>query len=162
MSFRRTICAAALLVLLHCYPTAAGDTIPFHGTWKGTTVSAVPVSPTVVFVVASGGGQATHLGKFEMTSPHFSTLDTLFVEGEQNFTAANGDTLAAHITGFLAPVGPGVLEGTLEGTITGGTGRFAGATGRYNFHLVSSFNGFGFDTVATIDGVISSTGANKR
>ena len=149
--FAVTLCSAAAF---------AGEFVPLRGTWQGSTVSATPVGPNVVLVVASGNGIGTQLGSFTMTSPHYTFLDTFVVEGTQNFTAANGDVLNASFTGQLLP-GPGYLEGTLTAVITGGTGRFAGATGGYAFHIIARPAAFGFDSTATIDGAISTVGSGN-
>ena len=154
MRFRRVTSLIVLLVLVHSYPLSAAQTVPFRGNWSGSTVSAEVVGPNLVFVVSTGSGNATHLGRFEMTSPHFSHIDTLAVEGTQIFTAANGDTITASFSGQFVPTAEG-LEGTLQGVITGGTGRFAAATGTYDFHIIARPAAFGFDSEATIDGVIS-------
>lgn len=150
----------SLILIFAASSLLAGELVPFRAAWEGSTVSAAPVSPTVVFVVSSGAGEATHLGRFEMTSPHLTYLDTLAVEGEHNFTAANGDTLDASFSGHLAPGAGGCLEGTLPSTITGGTGRFAGATGTYDFHIVACPAAFGFDSTATIEGWVSRVGGD--
>ena len=50
--------------------------------------------------------------------------------GTYEFTAANGDTLIADVTG-QSPTPPGVLLSVETATITGGTGRFASATGSF-------------------------------
>ncbi len=151
---RRPIALSVLLVLASVAPTPAAQQVPFKGSWTGSTISAVPLSPTQVFVVASGPGQATIAGKFVMTAPHITFLDTFAVQGTHVFVAANGDTINATFTGGLAPNADGCLEGTLPSTITGGTGRFEGATGSYDFHLVACPGTFGFDSTATIDGTI--------
>ena len=65
-----------------------------------------------------------------------------------------GDTINATFTGGLAPNAEGCLEGTLPSTIVGGTGRFEGATGSYDFHIVACPGTFGCDSTATIDGTI--------
>ena len=151
---RRAALLAALLVTA-ASAAAADDLIPFKGTWSGSTVSAELLSPTLVFVVTEGPGTATHLGRFDLTVPHLSYLDTLRVEGDQIFTAANGDVLSASFDGQLAPREDGCLGGALPATITGGSGRFAGATGSYDFHLVACPGPTGFDSTATFEGVIS-------
>jgi hypothetical protein len=162
MLVRALVIAAVVFALALPNAAFAGEQVPFRGTWEGSTVSAELVGPNVVFVVSAGSGNATQLGRFEMVTPHLSYLDTFVVEGTQVFTAANGDTLAATIDGQLALNSEGNLEGTLAGVITGGTGRFEGATGSYDFHLVARPAAFGFDSTATIDGTISTVGANKR
>ena len=160
MSLRRSICSCVVLIALSASHLAADQLVPFRGYWVGSTVSATPLSDNVVLVVSSGTGNASELGRFEMTSPHLTYLDTLAVEGEQIFTAANGDSLIAQFSGQFVPVG-GSLEAILECVISSGTGRFAGATGTYDFHIVAVPGPTGFDSTATIDGVISSVGSSR-
>lgn len=156
---RRIAAALIAAMTVAVAPARADQMVPFRATWTGQTDSATFVAPDVVFVVASGSGQATHLGRFEMVSPHYTYLATFGIEGTQLFTAANGDTMTATISGTLAPRPDGALEGTLAGTITGGTGRFAGATGTYDFHIVATPIPTGFASVASIDGAITSVGS---
>jgi hypothetical protein len=145
---------SALVLATTAGPAAAGQDRPFRGQWQGSTVSATPVEEGVVLVVSAGTGRATHLGRFEMISPHLTFLQTFELAGEHNYTAANGDQLFADFSGQLTPNPDGSLEGTLESTIIGGTGRFAGATGSYQFHLIARPAEFGFDSTATIRGTI--------
>ena len=159
MTVRRSICLSVLVFALAARPAMADDLVPFKGHWRGSTVSATPVGDNVVLVVSAGSGNATRLGKFTMVSPHLTFLDTFAVEGTQIFTAANGDILNATITGQFVPNADGNLEATLAGVITGGTGRFAGATGSYDFHIIARPAAFGFDSTATIDGSISTVGS---
>lgn len=161
MSLRRLMCSSALLLVLHAWPVVADDLVPFNGNWNGSTVSATPIAENVVLVVSSGSGTATHLGSFVMTSPHLTYLDTFAVEGTQVFTAANGDMLTATISGQFVPNAEGNLEATLAGIITGGTGRFGGATGSYDFHIIARPAAFGFDSTASLSGTISSVGSNN-
>ena len=151
--------ASVLLVsaVLSVTAVRADEESPFKGTWEGQTVAAdFSAFPPIVGVVASGTGEATQLGRFTMVSPHSNNVFTLEVEGVQNFTAANGDTLTAHFTGAFTGDPAARLEATLPCTITGGTGRFAGATGRYAFHIVAEPlpDGTGYASVAAIDGFI--------
>ena len=161
MTVHRLILLTTIVLLPGDWATAK-DHVPFRGAWEGKTVSATPIDETTVLVVSSGTGRASHLGRFEMTSPHLTFLDTLAVEGTQEFTAANGDMLTATISGQFMPQADGSLEGTLAGTITGGTGRFAGATGSYDFHIIARPAEFGFDSSATINGKISTVGSNNK
>jgi hypothetical protein len=127
---------SALVLATTAGPAAAGQDRPFRGQWEGSTISAMPVEEGVVLVVSAGTGRATHLGRFEMISPHLTFLQTFELAGEHNYTAANGDQLFADFSGQLTPNPDGSLEGTLESTIIGGTGRCsslatsATATGR--------------------------------
>lgn len=157
---RRLICSAVLLVALGLHSNAA-ELVPFKATWSGVTVAADVSNFPIVAVVASGEGEGTELGHFTMVSPHLNNVFTFELWGTQNFTAANGDTLSASFAGKLTPNPDGSLSGTLPCVITGGTGRFAGATGNYDFTItaVPLPDGSGFASTATIDGAISSVGS---
>ena len=141
----------------------AAELVPFKGTWTGVTLSAVltPGSP-IVSIVSGGSGRVSHLGNAQMISPHTTNVVTGDTAGDQIFTAANGDTLTAYCAGGATPPSEGgAVVGELDCTITGGTGRFEGATGGYTFSFVASprtDGGPGFATVATIDGTISKVG----
>jgi hypothetical protein len=74
--------------------------------------------------------------------------------------AANGDTLTASFRGKATPTAkPGVLAIVETATITGGTGRFAGATG--SFTVVRLFNTVIGTTAGSFTGTISSPGVSK-
>lgn len=140
----------------------ADEAVPFKGSWSGETVSAIPIGPTVVSIVAEGSGQLAHLGAYTMVSPHTSDIATGFTQGDQIFTAANGDTLTAYCQGtpvFDFPTG--TVTGTLDCEVRSGTGRFEDATGSYEFAFVSTLqpeplpNGlFKFATEADMTGEI--------
>jgi hypothetical protein len=90
-------------------------------------------SGTAQFISATdfvGSGQATHLGRYSETGTVAFTPTSdpavLHVEGSVVYTAADGDKLRADVTGELNAL-TGVITATL--TYTGGSGRFATATG---------------------------------
>lgn len=143
--------------MLMTVPTSGARSVPFKGAWNGVTVSADLTNFPVVAVVSDGTGQLTHLGRYFMTSPHTSHVFTGETIGDQIFTAANGDMLTAFCEGFPQPQPNGHVVGTLDCEITGGTGRFEGASGSYVFFLDAALlaDGSGFATEATIDGEIS-------
>jgi hypothetical protein len=77
-------------------------------------------------------GKATHLGKFTLDIEASLNYQTKAAVGSYEFTAANGDTLTAAFTGQSSPTAtPGVIYIEEIATITGGTGRFAGASGSF-------------------------------
>ena len=76
------------------------------------------------------------------------------------FTAANGDTLVATFTGQATVVSPGVLSVLDTATISGGTGRFAGAIGSFTTERV--FVMATGSITGSFEGTISSPGASKR
>ena len=149
-----------LLVISMVSATAIGaaGSVPLKGSWSGETISADFTNfPPIVGVVAAGSGELTHLGRYTMTSPHTTNVVTGETIGDQIFTAANGDMLTAFCAGFPQFQPDGTVVGGLDCEITGGTGRFAGATGSYVFLLVASPlpDRPGFATEAQIDGQIS-------
>lgn len=149
---------AALIFVFITGEVFAGNLTPFRGRWDGRTIEATPLTENAVFVLSRGEGVASSIGKFQMDAPHVSYLDTFVVEGSHIFIAKNGDQLVADFAGTFTPRPDGCLEGTFPSTFTGnGTGRFAGASGGYDFHIVAcpSPTGFGFDSTATFDGGIA-------
>jgi hypothetical protein len=148
----------AISMMLTAPIGARSSSVPFKGSWSGVTVSADPTNFPVVAVVSDGTGQLTHLGRYFMTSPHTSHVITGETIGDQIFTAANGDTLTAFCEGFPVMQPDGSVVGGLDCDITGGTGRFEGATGEYVFFLNArprTDGGLGYATEAEISGQIS-------
>ena len=122
---------AASAILALAGPAAAAELVPFQGSLEGD-VAHTPVDPQTDFVVVDGAGTGTQLGRFSVAAPHFVNTSTRTAAGTYDFTAANGDTLTADFTGQAMPTAtPGVISILEIATITGGTGRFAGATGSF-------------------------------
>jgi hypothetical protein len=113
--------------------TAAAET-PFKGTVNA--VETGQVAPPIASITRDGGGNATHLGKYTEHITMQVNIVTRHGTGAATFTAANGDTLTATIDGQATPTSPGMLSIVENYTITGGTGRFAGATGTFTLHSV--------------------------
>ena len=62
-----------------------------------------------------------------MTRPNITYI------GSFHLFAANGDELAGTFEGYLSPTGtPGVFDNHETSDVTGGTGRFTGATGHWD------------------------------
>src|SRR5262249_22214826 len=116
--------------------TRAAQEVPFKGTLEGT-FTFVPDPPPSTFASVDFGhatGHATHLGQFTLKGPHRVNLATtpLTATGTFEFTAANGDTLTASFTGVGTPTAtPGITSIVETASITGGTGRFGGASGSF-------------------------------
>ena len=129
--------------------------VPFKGRLEGTA-TITPGSP-FLSVSIEGTGNATHLGRFTVEIPHVVNTTNRTSTGTYEFTAANGDTLTAGFTGQATLTAPGVLSVVETATITGGTGRFAGATG--SFTVERLFNQVTGLTTGSFEGTISSPGA---
>jgi hypothetical protein len=100
---------------------------------KGT-VNAIETGQVVFpsrFLDRKGTGTATQLGRYTEHVVMTINIPTLSSMGAATFTAANGDTLTASVVGQATRTGPTALSIVEVYTITGGTGRFAGATGAF-------------------------------
>ena len=129
--------------------------VPFKGRLEGTA-TITPGSP-FLSVSIEGTGNATHLGRFTVEIPHLVNTTNRTSIGTYEFTAANGDTLTAGFTGQATLTAPGVLSVVESATITGGTGRFADATGKFTVERV--FNQVTGLTTGSFEGTIPSPGA---
>jgi hypothetical protein len=110
-----------------------------------------------VAVYVEAAGEATHLGQFDLDIPHVVDRSDLTGIGTYEFTAANGDKVYAEFTGqgTLTDV-PGVVYIEETATITGGTGRFAGATGSFTAYRL--FDRVAGTTTGYFEGTISRPG----
>ena len=162
-----SLALAVLAVLGLAGPVAAGEQVPFKGSFAGVAIQSGV--PPIVSVEVDATGNATHLGQFTLAIPHSVIFTPTFPRtssGFYNFVAANGDTLSASFTGLVNPIPgvPGVLAAVESANITGGTGRFAGATGHFTVErvaLIDPATGTG-TTIGSFYGTISSPGAAQR
>jgi hypothetical protein len=123
---------ALLLTAALAGSAAAEKEVPFRGSFQGVDIADVQFPK--LFVDGSGSGNATHLGRFTLAYELEVDLLTLPIEsfGSSVFTAANGDSLFTDIIGLATPTENADVVSIVEvHTITGGTGRFAGATGSF-------------------------------
>jgi hypothetical protein len=136
-------------------PAAATDAVIFKGRLAGT-VAVTPLDPPLASVLIQATGNATQLGSFTVQVPHLVNQATRIGQGSYVFTAANGDMLTAEFTGQATLIGPGVLTTHETAVITGGTGRFAGASGSFiadrTFHVATG------ETVGSFVGWVSTLG----
>ena len=128
--------------------------VSFRGNLTGT-VTVTPLDPPFAFVLIKASGTASHLGRFTLEIPHRVNFANSTGVGSFEFIAANGDRLTATFTG-QAQVGP-VISIVETATITGGTGRFAGATG--SFIANRSFDPTTGVTTGSFEGTLSPPGA---
>jgi hypothetical protein len=146
--------AALLLTTVFAGLAAADKQTPLKGSLQGVEIADVQFPK--LFVDGSGSGKATHLGRFTMTYELEVDLLTSQTFGSSVFTAANGDSLATDITGLGTPTANADVVSVEEAhTITGGTGRFAGATGSfvrtYLLNLVTGVTSGSFDGIIVLD-----------
>ena len=152
--------AALILTAALVVPAAAQKQVPFKGAIQAHETDAPQGGPppTTVSASGSGTGLGTLLGEFSLTYELTITLADGTATGSAQLIAANGDSIFTTIVGSSEPSGtPGVLSITEINTVTGGTGRFVGATGSFTtVRLVNVATGL---TSGSFHGMISSPGA---
>ena len=132
----------------------SSQSVPFKGSFEGSQ-TLTPGTPPFGTVNGSATGTGTHVGRFTVTFPHTVNFATRTGVGTYTFTAANGDTLTASFTG--AAQGAPLVSIVEHATVTGGTGRFEGATG--TFTVERQFNQLTGATEGSFEGEISSVGS---
>jgi hypothetical protein len=157
-----SLALAALAVLALAGTAAAQKQVPFRGSIQGAEIDEV--QGTTLLVDGSGTGNATHLGRFAVTWEFTVNLLDGSGIGSYHFIAANGDSIFTDVLGQGQPTGtPGVSRIVEMHTITGGTGRFAGATGSFILERLNTFVSLIGDqltltTSGSFNGTISSPG----
>jgi hypothetical protein len=143
---------AVLVVLILAAPAAAQVPVPFNGRLVGVDIGT-PVVPPIVSAQVKATGHATSLGKFTYTALLTVNTATGLGSGTFLFTTVNGDTVIGTISGKATFTPPNVLSIMEIATITGGTGRFTGATGSLTItRLKNTVTGV---TTASFTGIIS-------
>ena len=122
----------------------AADTTPVKTTRlpiRGTLQSNETYSTAFYtqFVTANGFGEATELGQFTATYQMEANLLDMSVSESVSFIGTNGDGLQATAVGqAFEDRTPGMFKIIEIYTITGGAGRFAGASGTFTMNRLVS------------------------
>jgi hypothetical protein len=113
--------------------------LPFRGTLDAASHTLAYDPQTNTFLIhLVGTGTGTHLGRYTLVSDYEIDPATRMGSVRMTITAANGDLLFARGTAQGTPSEDGHSLSTVESlTITGGTGRFAGATGSFTLEQVN-------------------------
>ena len=152
--------AALILTVALAIPVAAQQLVPFNGAMQGREIDTPQGGPPPTTLLADGSvrGIATLVGQFSLTYTLTVNLANGTATGSAHLIAANGNSIFTTIVGSSQPSGtPGVLSITEVNTVTGGTGRFAGATGSFiTERLVNAATGF---TSGSFHGMITPPGA---
>jgi len=121
---------AALTLLTLARPALANDPVQFRG--EEVFVDSTPLSFTFPFSsnLTTAEGRVSHFGHYTIVGVTVINVTTATATGTLRMTVANGDILFATVTGYALQ--PFSLKQTVATfTITGGTGRFEGATGSW-------------------------------
>lgn len=138
----------------------AGDQVPLKGWDSGSFTLEEDGCATGVFaVVIDDAGMATHVGAYAYHADECFNGVTGAFSGTFTITAANGDTISGTYAGTVVGVAGELAFYEQEAVITGGTGRFAGASG--GFDLSGIANLVSLESSQTISGAVSSPGSLK-
>jgi hypothetical protein len=129
---RRTLIGLLVLPALALpMQAAANDRLPLKGRETGTFQLRGPCETGGMILEVTGTGRTTQLGNY--SGNYRECLDPAtgaVTGGTFALTAANGDKVFGTYSGQALPTAdPNVVTYQDPGVITGGTGRFAGATG---------------------------------
>ncbi len=154
--------AGIVLTAALATPAAAQQQVPFKGSLHGVEIDT-PLDgppPTTISGSGTGTGIATHIGQFTYRYQLTANLTNRTGTGTGQFIAANGDSISMTSAGsFEMTSTPGVGLVTEVYTITGGTGRFAGAQGSFIVErLITEATG---DTSGSFHGTITSPGSAR-
>ena len=132
--FVSTLTALLLIIVLastvFAAPTATEKQFLFKGTLQAVETHVVTF-PTFS-LDATGSGNATQLGLYTMSFQGQVYIPTSSRTEFATLVAADGSSLYADGLGQGTPTeNPGIISIVEMYTITGGTGRFAGATGNF-------------------------------
>jgi hypothetical protein len=127
-SHRRPALAALLIVLSASAVLAEVNNVQFKGAFDGRATGAVQDGS--LLLNSAGAGTAVPIGRFTYTAKSTVELANGREAGDIQLVAANGDVINGVLVGLGTPTGtPNLTHVTELVTITGGTGRFQGATG---------------------------------
>ena len=144
--------AAMILTAALAVPAAAQRQVPFMGAMQGHDTD-IGLTNNLGTVLTVGAGIGTLVGQFSFTQTWTVDVTTGNLTGAAQWFAANGDSISTTITGSGKMIEPGLFRIEEVHTITGGTGRFAGAQGSFTVKRLAS--GVTFLTSGSYDGTIT-------
>jgi len=153
-------------------PAGAQQFEPFKGTFEGQDFhDTLSEGATTVVISTTATGTGTRLGRFSLIREVTGSLVNLSATGSAKWIAANGDRIDTTVAGSaeLSDLPGGFLKVAETHTITGGTGRFAGAQGSFAVELFHKLEPSGIaggveahDIFGSFHGTIPSPGAAHR
>jgi hypothetical protein len=143
-------------------PAAASEIVPFNATLSGYVETSEFLPPCTIHGHAIVFGNATHVGVYTGTGELYQDVCNSTFIGSFHWFAANGDEIYGTFEGYLTPTGtPGVYDNHETSDVTGGTGRFTGATGHLESGGQVDFTTEPISFVTPGQGWISTVGSNR-
>ena len=149
---------AALILAAIAIPATAQQQVPFKGTFQGSDDTS-----THGTIKTSGTGIGTLVGQLSLTDV-LTLTSACCGTGTGQWIAANGDSIDSTFVASadLSTHSLGYITVTEIHTITGGTGRFAGAQGSFKLertHIVATSADGTHVTFGSYSGTITPPGA---
>ena len=116
-----------------------GRAIPVSGSISANVITNLNVSTGLALGTVTGGLAGATMATFSVSGGNGGNLNLVL---HHNFVTDSRDSLTTTDTGTLVPVPgfPGIYRMSVNYIITGGTGRFAGATGTLQNHGEADLN----------------------
>jgi hypothetical protein len=131
-----------MLVTVGLQPALAASPLPFRASYSG--VITPPNGPPPVDLSGRGTasflGASTNSGHIAVTGPASCAGGFAVRNDEILRSIDDGDQIWLTIIDQSCPIAPGVYHGVGTYTVTGGTGRFVGASGQGTFDGRGDFN----------------------
>ena len=146
--------AVMTLMAAIAIPAPAQQPVPFEGEFQGYDTVNPPT------ITSTAKGNSSHMGRMSLTN--ILTFGQTLT-GTGHWVAANGDTIETTFVVTSAVPGPVFLRVREVHTITGGTGRFAGAQGAFTVdrtHTLEPSDDGTHVIAGTFEGAITPPGAN--
>jgi hypothetical protein len=138
-------------------PAASKHRIPFTGFYHAVEESITLLPPDVpvptLIAEGSGSGHAARLGRFTIEYEVEVNLETFAGAGAAEFCGSGANRFATSVEGQgTVPTEDGISLIVETHVVTGGTGKFRGASGTFEvFRVINVFTG---ETFAWFDGTI--------
>ncbi len=162
LSISRPAVAALLMVLSASAVLAQVNNVRFKGATNGRNTGVVEGGS--LRATETGAGTASHIGRFTYTGRATVDLATGLSSGVFQLVAANADVINGSFVGRAGPSDTPNIGHIVElVTITGGTGRFQGATGSFTFDRLDDLTTLPAfaSTSGSLTGKISTPGSTK-
>lgn len=157
MTNAKTLTSLFLSLALFAQPeiARAHDEVPFIGSFSGEATEEPTNDPNIFLASINGAGSATPIGQCHIAATHLIDVRTLaFTNGAIAFTGKQGTIFGSYYGQFYPAPTPGLFAFLANLTITGGTGKYQGATGRGILSGIVNSNTFPEQFSAAVDALI--------
>lgn len=135
--------ALTVAVAAFAAPAMAAEQIQIKGSDTGTFSLAPPDAQGVILATDVSSGVASHLGHYDFLShEYFDPVHNVVTQAAFTITTKHGTLTGTYTATLGTGETPNIGTYHAPGVITGGTGRYAGATGTIVFDGYGDFLAF--------------------